>query len=131
MNSKAGKEIKAYGGVSPNILGHSFASGISTRSKAKQYQLDVSQPCGLSKRERALQFHSVSVLADGALCIGSLMSLDLGVILDAEPKEDRMQKAWDLLAPKKDGTAALVIFSDEQKIDAPGWRCAPKSPLSV
>ena len=81
--------------------------------------------------DQALQFRSVSVASDEPLCIGTLMSLDLAAILAVKPKEDRMQKVWDLLSVKKGGIPAPVIFFEEQRIQAKGWRWAPQSLLSV
>jgi hypothetical protein len=81
--------------------------------------------------DQALQFRSVSVASDEPLCIGTLMSLDLPAILAVEPREDRMQKVWELLAAKKGGISALVIFFEEQRIRAKGWRWAPQSLLTV
>ena len=81
--------------------------------------------------DQALQFRSVSVASDEPLCIGTLMSLDLPAILAAEPKEGRMQMVWRLLADKMGGIPALVIFFEERRIQAKGWRWAPKSLLSV
>ena len=81
--------------------------------------------------DQALQFRSVSVATDEALCIGTLMSLDLAAVLAVRPKEDRMQKVWELLALKYGGISADLIFFEEDRIDAPGWRWAPKSLLSV
>lgn len=80
--------------------------------------------------DQALQFRSVSVASDEPLCIGTLMSLDLPAILAVEPKEDRMQKVWELLAAKNGGIPALVIFFEERRIDAKGFRWAPRSLLS-
>jgi hypothetical protein len=81
--------------------------------------------------DQALQFRSVSVATDEALCIGTLMSLDLAAILAVRPKEDRMQKVWELLALKYGGISTDLIFFEEDRIDAPGWRWAPRSLLSI
>jgi len=74
-------------------------------------------------------FRSVSVANDEPLCIGTLMSLDLHEILRVEPKENRMQKVWELIAMKKGGIPSEIIFFEEERIQAPGWRWAPKSLL--
>jgi hypothetical protein len=85
----------------------------------------------LSVLDQALQFRSVSVASDEPLCIGALMSLDLKAILEVVPKEQRMQKVWGLLAEKRGGIPAQILFFEEQRINSTGWRWAPRSLLSV
>ena len=97
--------------------------------KSDEHNVPGEHP-NLTVLDQALQFRSVSVASDEPLCIGTLMSLDLPAILGVEPKEDRMQKVWELLAAKNGGISAHVIFFEEQRIDAKGWRWAPKSLLS-
>jgi hypothetical protein len=95
----------------------------------------VTAPAGdnpdLSTLDHALNFRNVSVATDEALCIGTLMSLDLHEILQVMPKENRMQKVWELIALKKSGIPAEVIFLEDKRIEAEGWRWAPKSLLHV
>lgn len=98
--------------------------------KSDEHSIPGDHP-SLMVLDQALQFRSVSVASDEALCIGTLMSLDLPAILAVEPKEDRMQKVWELLAAKKGGIPALVIFFEEHRISAAGWRWAPRSLLGV
>jgi hypothetical protein len=74
-------------------------------------------------------FRSVSVATDEPLCIGTLMSLDLHKILQVEPKENRMQKVWELVSMKKGGIPSEIIFFEEERIQTPGWGWAPKSLL--
>ncbi len=81
--------------------------------------------------DQALLYRSVSVASDEALCIGTLMSLDMAAILKVEPKENRMQKVWELLAASEEGISSEVIFLEGRKIEAPGWRWAPRSLLTV
>ncbi|TVY20878.1 hypothetical protein LARI1_G001539 [Lachnellula arida] len=95
----------------------------------------ASTPAGdnpaLNTLDYALNFRSVSVATDEPLCIGTLMSLDLHEILQIDPKEKRMQKVWELIAAKKGGIPAELIFLDNKRIDADGWRWAPKTLLQV
>ena len=98
--------------------------------KSHEHKLPSNHP-DLMILDQALQFRSVSVASDEPLCIGTLMSLDLPEILGVEPKEARMQKVWELLAIKKGGIPAMVIFFEEQRIDAKGWRWAPQSLFTV
>ena len=42
-----------------------------------------------------------------------------------------MQKVWELLAARKGGIPALVIFFEDKRIDAKGWRWAPQSLLTA
>jgi hypothetical protein len=57
------------------------------------------------------------------------MSLDLREILQVEPRENRMQKVWELMALKKGGIPSEIIFFEEERIQAPGWGWAPQSLL--
>ena len=95
----------------------------------------ASAPAGgnpdLSTLDHALNFRSVSVATDEPLCIGTLMSLDLHEILQVEPKENRMQKVWELIAVKKGGIPTEIMFLEDKRIEAEGWRWAPKSLLQV
>lgn len=59
------------------------------------------------------------------------MWLDLRAIINVEGKEDRMQMIWTPLAKNLGGLPAQVIFLEEHKIDAIGWRWAPGSLLQV
>jgi hypothetical protein len=59
------------------------------------------------------------------------MSLDLAALTKVEPKEDRMQKVWELIAARMKGLPSQIIFLDDPKIDKVGWRWAPRSLLHV
>jgi hypothetical protein len=98
--------------------------------KSKDHNVPGDQP-DLVVLDQALLFRGVSVASDEPLCIGTLMSLDLPTILAVEPKENRMQKVWELLATKKGGIPALVIFFQDKRLDSKGWRWAPQSLLTV
>lgn len=89
-------------------------------------KLDANMP-RLTLLDEALLYRSVTVPTDEALCIGTLMRLDLRKILSVEPKEDRMQKVWELIGNSEEGIPAHVIFLEESKIEIPGWRWALKS----
>ncbi|KIN08693.1 hypothetical protein OIDMADRAFT_175455 [Oidiodendron maius Zn] len=90
-----------------------------------------SMPQNMAYLDRSLKFRGVSVPTDEPLCIGALMRLDLRAIINVERKEDRMQMMWTLLAKKIGGLPAQVIFMEEHKIDAIGWRWAPSSLIQV
>jgi hypothetical protein len=81
--------------------------------------------------DRSLQFRGVSVPTDEPLCIGALMCLDLNAILGVKPKENRMQRVWELIALQKGGIPAQVIFFQEPRIDVRGWKWAPRSFLTI
>jgi hypothetical protein len=49
-------------------------------------------PLDIGLLDQAFQYRGVSVPSDEPLYIGTLMSLDLNAILEAETKEDRRQK---------------------------------------
>jgi hypothetical protein len=85
----------------------------------------------LAYLDRSLKFRGVSVPTDEPLCIGALMRLDLGKIVNVEHKEDRMPMVWSLLAKKMGGLPAPLIFLDRQRIEAVGWRWANRSLLQV
>jgi hypothetical protein len=91
--------------------------------------LNVSR-ADLSVLGEALQYRGVSVASDEPLCIGTLMSLDLDLIVRVQP-EDRMKKAWELIAESRGGIPAQMIFFEEQRINALGWRWAPSSFLTI
>lgn len=95
----------------------------------------ASSPAGnnpeLSTLDHALNFRSVSFFTDEPLCIGTLMSLDLHRILEVKPIESRMQEIWSLIAAKKGGIHAEVIFLEDERIEAEGWKWAPRSFLRV
>jgi len=84
----------------------------------------------LASLDETLLYRSVSVPTDEALCIGTLMHLDVSAILKVEPKEDRMQKVWELIASSKEGISSAVIFFDGPKIGAQGFRWALQSLLT-
>jgi hypothetical protein len=87
-------------------------------------------PLALHRLDNALQCRSVSVAEDEPLCIGTLLSLDFHAILHVKPKENRMQKVWELIAAKKGGIQSQIIFFEGPKIQAEGWRWAPQSLLA-
>jgi hypothetical protein len=84
----------------------------------------------LATLDQSLQFRSVSVPTDEALCIGTLLSLNLYEVLNVKEKGHRMQKVWELIAAKKGGLPMQIIFFQEPRINAPGWRWAPQSLLT-
>lgn len=91
--------------------------------------LDSTSTRNIGFLDRALQFRGVSVATDEPLCIGALLRLDLVKIINARPKADRMKMVWKLLAERLEGLPARIIFFDEPKIDADGWRWALRSLL--
>jgi hypothetical protein len=64
--------------------------------------------------DRALQFRSVSVASDEPLCIGTLMGMDLNVILQSKTQEDRMRKVWELIAAQNAGIPVQVLYLEEE-----------------
>lgn len=85
----------------------------------------------ISLLDRALQFRSVSVASDEPLCIGTLLSLDLNAILQVEETQEvRMEKVWELFGAKNGGIPSQVLFLEEPRLAARGWRWAPKSLLN-
>lgn len=94
---------------------------------AERYSL---LPIHLPLLGMALQHRSVTVSTDEALCISTLLSLDLHAVLSV-PAEDRMRVVWEKLAESKHGIPAAIIFFTGRRMDVAGFRWAPASLLSV
>lgn len=89
-------------------------------------------PPDLSVINAALQYRSVSVPSDEPLCIACLLSMSTKPMLEkAVPENDRMKILWKLIAEKQGGIPASVIFFEDTRIDAIGWRWAPASLLTT
>jgi len=126
---------KFPGAMSISLQYHSLFLDIALEFRNLRAFFSADSRIGIKSRDllhldRALKFRGVSVPTDEPICIGALMSLDLGKIAHVEP-EDRMQMVWTLLASSLNGLPAGIIFLEEQKIDASGWRWAPCSLLQV
>ncbi len=79
--------------------------------------------------DRALSHRNTTVASDEALCIATLMNLDLSKILPLSG-EDRMCKAWDLLAAANGGLLPRnMIFLDGPKLSGRSYRWAPSTLL--
>ncbi len=78
---------------------------------------------------RALSHRNTTVASDEALCIATLMNLDVSKVLPLSG-EDRMCKAWDLLAAANSGLLPRnMIFLDGPKLSRRGYRWAPSTLL--
>ncbi|KAF6230812.1 hypothetical protein HO173_010928 [Letharia columbiana] len=78
---------------------------------------------------RALSQRNTTVAADESICIASLMSFDVSEILPLSG-ENRMCKAWDLLAAANNGSLPRkMIFLDGFKLKRRGYRWAPSTLL--
>ena len=73
-----------------------------------------------------LSFRSTSLVEDEAICLATLLGLDVDAILRA-PREERMKKFWDL---QPSYTSNLLAFSGP-KLTQPGYRWAPSSFLNT
>jgi hypothetical protein len=78
----------------------------------------------------ALEFRSVTVPSDEALCISTLMSLDLKYVQEVDDQVPRMCRVWELLERSLGGIPSGVIFFEDDPIDLPGWYWAPRSMLT-
>jgi len=109
----------------------------------------------LKTLDEALLYRKISNASDEPICIGTLMGLSAKAILtpgddilDALRENDnldedgqhllqlklrdaRMKVVWKLLAEKFKSLPAQIIFFEEQRIDAQGFRWAPRSFLQA
>ncbi|MCJ1418134.1 hypothetical protein MMC32_004479 [Xylographa parallela] len=85
---------------------------------------------GLLTLDYALSYRAVSVAADEALCISTLLGLTLREILavPAEP-EARMCKLWELIAKKYGGIPQSILTLGYTRLETEGFRWAPKTLL--
>jgi hypothetical protein len=89
-------------------------------------------PPDLSVVNAALQYRSVSVPSDEPLCIACLLSVSTTPMLGKHVQEnDRMKILWKLVAEKHGGIPTSIIFFEDTRIDALGWRWAPASLLAA
>ena len=80
--------------------------------------------------DRALSHRNTTVALDEALCIATLMNLDVSKILPLSSEEERMCKVWDLLASANNGSLPRnMVFLDGVKLDRRGYRWAPSTLL--
>lgn len=80
--------------------------------------------------DRALSHRNTTVALDEALCIATLMNLDVSKILPLSGEDDRMCKVWDLLATANKGSLPRkMIFLDGVKLKRRGYRWAPSTLL--
>lgn len=80
--------------------------------------------------DRALSHRNTTVALDEALCIATLMDLDVSQILPLFNEDERMCKVWDLLASANNGSLPRkMIFLDGDKLDRCGYRWAPATLL--
>ena len=80
--------------------------------------------------DRALSHRNTTVALDEALCIATLMNLDVSQILPLSSEDERMCKVWDLLATAcNDSLPRKIIFLDIVKLDGRGYRWAPSTLL--
>lgn len=58
------------------------------------------------------------------------MSLDLKYVQEVDGQVQRMCRVWELLARSLGGIPSGIIFFEDDPIDLPGWRWAPRSLLT-
>jgi hypothetical protein len=80
--------------------------------------------------DTALQHRSVTMPSDEALCIATLMNLELRYILEVEDQEGRMARVWEKIAQKEGGIPASIIFFEDNRLHLSKWGWAPRSLLS-
>ena len=80
--------------------------------------------------DRALSHRNTTVALDEALCIATLMNLDVSKILPSSNEDERMCKIWDLLASSNNGLLPCkMIFLEGVKLERRGYRWAPSTLL--
>lgn len=82
-----------------------------------------------STLQSALNYRSVSVLADEPLCIATLLSLSMKYIAAVDDAQERMCRVWELLSAAANGIPAHIIFYVDNPLGKSGWRWAPRSLL--
>ena len=80
----------------------------------------------LSTIQFALRHRSASVVTDEPLCLSCLVGLDMDLILSAEP-EERMAAFWSIFPE----IPRVLLFWQQETLQQPGFRWAPKSFLGV
>lgn len=96
------------------------------------YTKTTNTPSDLSLVNAALQYRSVSVPSDEPLCVACLLSLSTTSMLEENVLDhDRMKILWKLIAERDGGIPSSIIFFEDTRIDAPGWRWAPASLLTA
>jgi len=84
----------------------------------------------LTVLDSCLQHRSVTVASDEALCIATLLTLPLKDIISVDDAQKRMQHVWKLIAERwHGGLPSQMIFFEEPRLTAQGWRWAPASLL--
>ena len=84
----------------------------------------------LTTLDYGLQHRAVSVAADEALCIATLLKLSLEEIQAVpEDAEDRMCKLWKLIAVKYGGIPQKILYLGYPRLPTAGFRWAPRTLL--
>ena len=76
-----------------------------------------------------LQFRSASVAEDEALCVGTLLRLDMRRII-SKPAKERMVEVWNLLGERGDLRQSM-LFHKGPKLDTDRFRWAPRTLLGM
>ncbi|KAG8422117.1 hypothetical protein J3459_010702 [Metarhizium acridum] len=105
------------------LLGFSPKTGPENFLKWQQPQVTTLQ--------RTLNFRTVSVPADEALCISTLMKLDTKYIAAGRGASQRMKRMWEKLCEANGGISTRLLFYLDEQLDIDGWRWAPRSLLAT
>lgn len=85
----------------------------------------------MTRLQWALMFRAVTVQADEALCIATLLDLDIKYILEVDDVDERMKRVWEMWARKNGGVPSRLVFSIEEGVRERGWGWAPRSLLTT
>lgn len=83
----------------------------------------------LHELQFALQFRAVSFDHDEALCIATMLDMDVGAVAKASSAVDRMLVMWRSFMEREGGIPARTIFWVDDPIPRPGWRWSPRTLL--
>lgn len=77
-----------------------------------------------------MEFRSVSIPSDEALCVSNVMSLDIDAVLNTD-SDHRMRTVGELIALSEEGLSPGVTFLPGLNIEKPGFRWALRSLLTA
>jgi hypothetical protein len=91
---------------------------------------DTERHSRLRSLQQSIISRGVSVPSDEPLLITTLLDLDMSYVIAANGAEDRMKRVWKLIATALGGVTPRIIFWNDDPINLPGWRWAPRSFLA-
>lgn len=93
--------------------------GVRGRPAADMWQL-----------QRALNFRTVTMPSDEALCIATLLGFDQAKVAIPEGGQTRMAALWKMMVETREDVTSFLLFLLEDTLDIIGFRWAPRTFLS-